>query len=73
MALIQSVDVPCEQCGEKTPVSLREIRGKGQVTVTCSHCGLSFPLDATKAQATLDDLDKALSRLPDWIKVRREF
>jgi uncharacterized Zn finger protein len=70
---IESLDIPCEHCGQKTPVSLGEIRNKGQLTVTCAHCGRTFTLDATEAKATLDDLDKAFRNLPDWIKVRRDF
>ena len=68
-----TVDVKCPKCGEETPVPLGEIRDKGHLDVSCARCGGSFRLDATEAKATLDDLDKALGKLPSWVKVRRDF
>lgn len=71
--IASTVDVKCPKCGEETPVPLREIRGKGHLDVTCVRCGADFPLDATEAKATLDNLDKALGKLPPWVKVKRDF
>jgi hypothetical protein len=65
------VDVRCPNCGHTVRVRVREmVPGRSK---RCPYCSTTFEFsgdDGRKAQRTLDDLERALKRLPRKITIK---
>ena len=59
------IEIPCQKCGHKVPLSLREL--EKDPVYTCPECNVEIHLNGSELKQSLGEVEEQLQKLKDTL------